>query len=276
LNEAKSKLTTAARQAEKIAEMAVNNLREVRHSNKFDALTHTANRALMFDRVAMAMASAREHGNFVAILSLDIDHFRHINATLGHAGGDAILKIVASRVGCVLGKMDVMSRHGGDEFLVLLHDVADAVSAAIIAQSIMSTAAMPITLGDAVLNISVSLGIAMYPRDGTDIESLIERAGRAMYLSKSRGAGGFQFIKKWPPKTLLALRLLLRTPRPPVFSGTNRVEMLDLWICVTLMSSLSWPCSPQRRWRNVRKRHISSRLSLWRWWRMNCAAHLRP
>ncbi len=196
LVEANSKLITAALQAENIAEMAVNNLREVRHSSMFDALTHTANRALMFDQMVMALASAREHDDSVAILFLNIDHFRSINTKLGHAGGDAALRMVASRVGAVLCRTDVMSRHGGDEFLVLLPDIVDSANAEGIAKKILAAVATPHAFGDVMMNISASLGIAMYPRDGVTIESLIERADRAMYLSKTHGAGGFRFYQE--------------------------------------------------------------------------------
>jgi len=193
LLEANAKLVIAALSAEDIAELAVKNLREVRRSSMYDGLTCTANRALMFERLAAAMASAHQLDTRIAVIFLDIDHFRRINTTLGHAAGDAVLKAVASRLGSVLHAKDTVSRHGGDEFLVILADIVNASDAARVAVELLAAIAMPSSIGGIGVSISASLGIAMYPEDGTDSDTLIERADKAMYQSKGRREGGFQF-----------------------------------------------------------------------------------
>jgi len=193
LLEANAKLVMAAISAEDIAEQAVSNLREVRHSSMYDGLTCTANRELMFERLCAAIASAKQMGTRIAVMFLDIDHFKCINTTLGHAGGDAVLKIVANRLTSVLRDTDTVSRHGGDEFLILLDDIEDASDAACVASKILAAMDMPSFVGEVSVHISVSLGIAIYPEDGTDIDTLIEKADKAMYGAKAQGDGIFQF-----------------------------------------------------------------------------------
>jgi len=198
LLEANAKLVMAALTAEDIAELAIKNLREVRRSSMYDGLTCTANRALMFDRLSSAMAAANEIGTRMAVIFLDIDHFRRINTTFGHSTGDAVLKLVAGRVASVLRATDTVSRHGGDEFLVLLADIAHSSDAARVAIEILAAIAKPSSVGGASVHVSASLGIAMYPEDGTDIETLIERADKAMYQSKAKHEGRFQFYEETP------------------------------------------------------------------------------
>jgi len=193
LLESNAKLVIAALSAEDVAELAIKNLREVRRSSMYDSLTCTANRALMFDRLTAAIASAHQIGTRLAVMFLDIDHFRRINTMLGHAAGDAVLKVVANRLASVLRDTDTVSRHGGDEFLVLLVDVTHSSDVVQVAEKILAAIAMPSSFGEVNVHISVSVGIAMYPEDGTDIDTLIERADKAMYQSKAQREGGFQF-----------------------------------------------------------------------------------
>ena len=191
--EANGRLVLAVLSAEAIAETAVANLSDLTYSSQRDALTHTANRALMFDRLSLAMTSASQRNARLAVLFIDLDHFRQINNARGHAGGDAVLKLVAGRLESVLQEGDTVSRHGGDEFLVLLTDVPQASDAARIADALLAAIAAPSSVGDVKLQLSASVGIAMYPEDGLDMATLIDRADVAMYQAKGRGPGGFQF-----------------------------------------------------------------------------------
>jgi len=192
LLEANGKLVLAALSAETIAEMAVNNLRELRHQSQHDALTHTANRELMFERLSRAIVSANHHGVHVAVLFFDIDHFRRFNNLLGHSGGDAVLKLIADRLSSTL-TAGAVSRHGGDEFLMLLADVTDKSDVESFAQRVLAAVAEPSVIGNMTLHITTSLGIAMYPDDGKDIDTLIEKADQAMYCSKRTAVGKFKF-----------------------------------------------------------------------------------
>lgn len=193
LLEANGVLVLAALSAEAIAETAVANLTDLTYASQRDALTHTANRSLMFDRLTTALALAKQQQTRIAVVFLDLDHFRYINNTLGHAGGDVVLQLVASRLESALSDGDTVSRHGGDEFLVLLTDVPEMADAARIAESLLAAIAIPSSVGDVRLQLSASLGIAMYPEDGSDMATLIDRADVAMYRSKGLGPGGFQF-----------------------------------------------------------------------------------
>ncbi|WP_458071965.1 diguanylate cyclase domain-containing protein [Rhodanobacter sp. BL-MT-08] len=197
--EANGRLVLAVLSAESIAETAVANLSELTYSSQRDALTHTANRALMFDRLTLAMTTASQQNSRLALLFLDLDHFRTINNTLGHAGGDAVLQVVASRLESVLQDGDTVSRHGGDEFLVLLTHVAQASDAARIAEMLLAAIALPSSVGEVRLQLSASIGIAMYPEDGLDMATLIDRADVAMYQSKRRAPGGYAFHSDVPP-----------------------------------------------------------------------------
>jgi diguanylate cyclase (GGDEF)-like protein len=193
LLETNQKLILAALSAEAIAETAISHLNEVTRSSQLDPLTHTANRSLMFRRLANAMADARRRKTHVAVLFLDLDHFRHINNALGHTGGDEVLKLVGHRLESVLRDSDTVSRHGGDEFLILLTEISEPSDAAVIATHMLAAIAEPCTVGGVMLSLSASIGIALYPDDGEDIDILIHRADIAMYCSKHAGHGEFRF-----------------------------------------------------------------------------------
>jgi diguanylate cyclase len=193
LVEANEQLVLAALQAETLAETATSHLDELARSSQRDALTDTPNRALMRDRLENAISLARRHVTRLAVLFLDLDQFKHINDTLGHAVGDQVLQLVARRLESVVRASDTVSRHGGDEFLVLIGEVSKASDAAVIAATILAVLTAPCQVGDHLLRLSASLGIATYPDDGEDAASLVSRADAAMYRSKRRRHGGFEF-----------------------------------------------------------------------------------
>lgn len=199
LREAYEQLVLAALHAETIAETAVNNLGELAHSSQRDALTGTPNRALMLDRLEQAIAMARRHGTHLAVFFLDLDGFKKINDTLGHAIGDEVLQTVARRLELTLRDSDNVSRHSGDEFLVLLPDIARVSDASVIAGRMLSALAVIDHVGDQSIHLSASIGIAVYPDDGEDASTLISRADTAMYRSKRLGNSGFQFYREMHP-----------------------------------------------------------------------------
>ena len=193
LQQANEQLVLAALRAETIAETAVSNLHELARSGQRDTLTDTPDRALMLDRLETAIAMARRHATRIAVLFLDLDQFKPINDTFGHAVGDEVLQLVARRLESVVRDADTVSRHSGDEFVVLLTEISQASDAALIATKMLSTLAAPSLVSGHPLRLSASLGIAIYPEDGEEALALISRADAAMYLSKRRAAGRFAF-----------------------------------------------------------------------------------
>lgn len=193
---ANERLIISALEADTKAEIAVNNLDELSRSSQRDPLTDTPNRTLMLDRLNKAIANARRRGAHIALLFLDIDQFKNINDTKGHLVGDKVVQYVARCLESVVRDADTVSRHGGDEFLILLTDVGQASDAAIVAEKIIGAIAQPIFIQGHELAISVSLGITIYPDNGEDAEALIKRADEAMYVSKRSSLGGFKFYEK--------------------------------------------------------------------------------
>ena len=193
LLEANEHLMLAALRAETLAEMAVSDLGALARASQRDALTGTPNRALMLDRLESAVTLARRRGTRTAVLFLDLDDFKQVNDTLGHAVGDAVLQLVARRAESMVRDSDTVSRHGGDEFLVLLTEVSQASDAALIAAKLLAAVAAPSRIGEHELRLSASLGIAIYPEDGDSPDTLIGRADAAMYRAKKDGRGWFRF-----------------------------------------------------------------------------------
>ncbi|MGI9024321.1 MAG: diguanylate cyclase domain-containing protein [Burkholderiaceae bacterium] len=186
-------LVLAALRAETIAATAVSDLLEMERVSQRDVLTGTPNRTLMIDRLETAIATAQRHETRVAVLFLDVDNFKQVNDTLGHAVGDEVLKLVARGLEATVRHADTVSRHSGDEFVVLLAEISQPSDAALIASKMLAALAAPSRVGAHTLHLSASLGIALYPDDGGDARTLISRADAAMYRSKRRGPGRFDF-----------------------------------------------------------------------------------
>jgi diguanylate cyclase (GGDEF)-like protein len=194
LREANEKLILAALHAESIAEAAVRSLSELARSTQRDTLTDTPNRALMLDRMENAIALAKRHGTRVAVLFIDLDSFKKINDTLSHAVGDAVLQFAARRLESVVRDSDTVSRHGGDEFLVLMAEIAQPTDAALIAEKILVAFAEPAQVGEHEIDLPVSIGVAVYPEDAEDARALIDRADAAMYFAKQQAGSSFRFF----------------------------------------------------------------------------------
>ena len=165
------------------------------HLAEHDALTDLPNRLLLNDRLARSIALARRYGRRLAVLFLDCDRFKHINDTLGHAVGDQVLRSVARRLTTCVRESDTVSRHGGDEFLILLSEVDHPDDAGLIAEKIVSSIAEPHLVGGHELNLTASVGIALYPEDGQDAQSLVMRADTAMYHAKNTGRNRVGFYR---------------------------------------------------------------------------------
>ncbi len=156
-----------------------------------DALTGLPNRLLFNDRLRVAVSKAERDKTRVGIMMLDLDKFKKVNDVLGHKVGDMLLKAVAKRLNRVLRKSDTVARMGGDEFLVILPDVVDERHAAIVATKILEAFAMPFKIDGHSLNVTTSVGIATYPKDGKDIETLVKHSDIAMYSAKAHGRNMF-------------------------------------------------------------------------------------
>ena len=159
-----------------------------------DSLTDLPNRILLNDRLNQAMALAHRHQQQLAVLFLDVDRFKHINDSLGHDVGDRLLQSVAQRLlGCVR-KWDTVSRQGGDEFVILLSEVTRAQDAAVSAEKILMALSTPHRIDRHDLHVTASIGIVIYPDDGTEAETLMKHADFAMYHAKDSGRSNYQFF----------------------------------------------------------------------------------
>ena len=158
-----------------------------------DSLTGLPNRLLFRDRISVALAHARRSGRLSAVMFLDLDQFKLVNDTLGHTSGDRLLQAIGARLVTCVRAEDTVARMGGDEFTILLAELADRRSAGLVAQKILEAVRHPVTIGDDELYVTTSIGIAVFPEEGTDAESLLRNADRAMYRAKELGRDNFQF-----------------------------------------------------------------------------------
>jgi diguanylate cyclase (GGDEF)-like protein/PAS domain S-box-containing protein len=165
------------------------------HLASHDPLTDLPNRLLLADRLVRAIALAHRHQGRLAVLFLDIDRFKYINDSLGHILGDELLRAVGREVTLCVRSSDTVSRHGGDEFVVVLSELEHAEDAAMGAQKIIAALARPHKLAGHELHITVSIGISVYPDDGGDAETLLQSADTALYHAKDQGRDGYQFFK---------------------------------------------------------------------------------
>jgi diguanylate cyclase (GGDEF)-like protein/PAS domain S-box-containing protein len=160
-----------------------------------DTLTDLPNRALLNDRLTQAISVAQRHHAALALLYLDLDRFKNINDSLGHLVGDRLLQSVALRLSeCVRGS-DTVCRLGGDEFVILLSEVTNAHDTAICAEKLLQAVRRPCVLDQHELHVTASIGIALYPGDGAEVEALLQNADSAMYEAKDRGRNNYQFYR---------------------------------------------------------------------------------
>ena len=158
-----------------------------------DALTGLPNRLLFNDRMAQALAHAKRHGKRAALMLLDLDRFKLINDTLGHAAGDQLLQIVSARLKQTIREEDTVARLGGDEFAVILNEVADTDSVGLLAQKLTRLISQPLQLDNHVLTVSTSIGIGIYPDDADNPAALSKAADLALYGAKDKGRNAHEF-----------------------------------------------------------------------------------
>ena len=158
-----------------------------------DALTGLPNRALFAERLEQAISKSKRQDLKTALLFIDLDHFKEINDSLGHAVGDKILQSVSSRLKSAIRTEDILARLGGDEFTIILEGLKESEEASVLAQKIIHILAKPVKIDENTLYVSSSIGISLYPDDGTNTQDLLKYSDAAMYKAKEKGRNNFQF-----------------------------------------------------------------------------------
>ncbi len=167
---------------------------QIRFQAEYDALTHLPNRTLLFDRLKQAIAFAKRESTKLALLFLDLDLFKTVNDSLGHVVGDELLQQVALRLEAAVRESDTVARFGGDEFVILLQDVADVEDVANVAGKIIGDICRPFQIGGRDVYIGASIGITLYPDDSSDANTMLQYADMAMYRAKDAGRNNYQFF----------------------------------------------------------------------------------
>jgi diguanylate cyclase (GGDEF)-like protein/PAS domain S-box-containing protein len=179
---------------------------QLTHLAHYDVLTNLPNRALFYDRLKQALAQAKRNEWIVAVMFIDLDRFKGVNDTMGHAVGDQLLRQVSSRLSRSVRAGDTVGRLGGDEFAIVMSGLTCANDANLVAQKIMTTFNAPFTLEDTDTYVTASIGITLYPDDGTGHDMLIKNADAAMYRAKDAGRNSYRFYT--PEMNARALEIL--------------------------------------------------------------------
>lgn len=166
----------------------------------YDQLTGLPNRTLLQDRLRQALLRAQRYQHKVAVFMLDVDHFKRINDSLGHAGGDTVLRTMGQRLLGVVRETDTVARMGGDEFVVVMPDFTSLADVKRCGAQIVETGAQPVQIGEREIKITVSVGLCIYPDCGLGIDELLKNADTAMYVIKDRGRNGFHLFAEELPE----------------------------------------------------------------------------
>lgn len=209
-----------------------------------DALTGLPNRVLFNDRLTMALAHAHRNQRELAVMLLDLDHFKDVNDTLGHSVGDQLLQTVGDRLMSLLRKSDTVARMGGDEFMLILSEIPRVEDTAKIAQKILEAFRKPFVFDGHELHVTTSIGIAIYPYDGKDADMLMKNVDVAMYRAKNQGRDNYQYYSRKgkeemgeqasilivddEPDMCWALENILRPAGYTVTTTTSGAEALEL------------------------------------------------
>jgi diguanylate cyclase (GGDEF)-like protein len=167
---------------------------QIAHMAHHDNLTNLPNRVLLNDRLEQALARMKRQKSGFALFCLDLDGFKKVNDTFGHAAGDLLLKEIAQRLAKCVREVDTVARIGGDEFVILQEDTTDEAQSIVLAERIKAATGMPCSINGNEVMVGTSIGIAMAPRDGTDAGELIRNADKALYRAKSKGRNLFSFV----------------------------------------------------------------------------------
>jgi len=166
---------------------------QLEHMSTHDMLTGIANRNLLSDRICQAISHANRSGQMIAVLLLDIDRFKTINDSLGYMNGDLLLKEIAHRISSCVRVGDTVARIGGDEFVLVMSNLDDENDSSVFARKVLDALSQPVVLGGHNLAVTASVGVSLYPKDGTNIDILLKNADVAMYRAKDSGRNCFQF-----------------------------------------------------------------------------------
>lgn len=187
-------------------------IQKMNHQAHHDFLTGLPNRVLLMERMTQAIGMANRHSKKIALLFLDLDHFKQVNDTFGHAVGDHLLRHIASEIGTCVRATDTVSRHGGDEFVILLTEIEEVRDAAHVAQKLLARFAEPCVIDGHELPVALSIGIAVYPESGLDADALLRHADTAMYTTKQSGRNGYQFCHRVRQKAVVFAESDLERP----------------------------------------------------------------
>jgi len=170
-------------------------VKDLQYLANYDSLTQLPNRALCMDRMKLSLKRAARENSIVAVLFLDLDHFKDVNDSLGHAVGDQLLKATSERLLEKIRNVDTLARLGGDEFVIILNSLYDTDDVINIAEKIVGSFEEPFRLSNYEVNTTVSVGICTYPNDGVDVDSLMKAADAAMYKAKESGRNTYEFFE---------------------------------------------------------------------------------
>lgn len=167
----------------------------IRRAN-FDQLTGLVNRTLFHDRLTHALARAKRWHERTALLFIDLDGFKTVNDTLGHAVGDRVLRLVADRFRAAVRESETIARYGGDEFMILIESLVDAAAARKAAERALSALQAPLTVAKEKIRVTASIGVAIFPEDAGDADTLLHNADAAMFHAKNSGRNNLQFFRQ--------------------------------------------------------------------------------
>ena len=220
---------------------------QLQHQAAYDALTGLPNRRMFGERLREEIARASRHGSALAVMFIDLDHFKEVNDTLGHQAGDRLLLEVGRHIRHLVRESDVVARLGGDEFVVILPDCGDALQLERIAQDVLDAVGGPLALDGEAVFVSASLGIARYPEDADSMEQLVSYADRAMYAAKEEGRNGFRFFTLPMYQQARSRMLLTNELRLALANGE-----LEVWLqpIVDLASGQAAKAEALLRWRH--------------------------
>jgi len=192
LREANESLVIATINAQTMTEAAEDAVEKLSFKAEHDDLTGLPNRFLLADRLGQAMELAKRQGKTVGLMYMDLDHFKNVNDSFGHAVGDQLLQEISERLKACVRHSDTVSRQGGDEFVVLLPVVEALDDAALIARKLIKAMAEPHLIEDHRFQVTLSIGISLFPNDGPDLDSIVRNADTAMYQAKEHGGNNYQ------------------------------------------------------------------------------------
>ncbi|WP_441002187.1 bifunctional diguanylate cyclase/phosphodiesterase [Pseudocolwellia agarivorans] len=220
----------------------------------FDSLTGLPNRNMMRGHLTQLIARANRDNEKLAIAFLDLDHFKDVNDTLGHHIGDALLKETAKRIKQSIRKNDVVARLGGDEFVIIMSNLKDYDGVEVVAEQLLSSIALPYYLLNEVVHSAVSIGITIYPDDGTEIDDLLQNADQAMYGAKSLGRNTYHYFTKSMRNRAVARMQLIQDLR----NAISREEFFVVYQpIINLQTNVAYKAEALVRWQHPTRGLVS-------------------